>query len=169
MTLKKRLGILGIGLSVNWLLVWIFDFALYPLIIYVYGILRGGIVMTILSFFVCYASILFYDWTKKDWIGIETLKGIKELEPKNKVGKFITKLIRNSDPLAIIILSIQFDPFITVAYLRHGAHQYNGLSKRDWRIFFGSLLIGNVYWTLVSFTGVSIVEVLWRLCIGFLH
>ena len=118
--------------------------------------------MMILSFLVCYGTLLFYDWTKKDWIGIETLKEIRELEPKNKLGRFITKLVRKSNSLALIILSIQFDPFITVAYMRHGAHQYNGLSKRDWKIFFESLVIGNVYWTIVAFTGITMVQAIWH-------
>lgn len=163
----ERLGILGIGLSANWVMVWTFDFILYPFVIYIYGILWGGLVMMILSFLVCYATIIFYDWAEKDWIGIETLKGIKKLEPKNSIGKYLTKLIRKSDSLAMIILSIQFDPFITVTYLRHGAHQYNGLSKRDWKIFITSLIISNVYWTLAAFMGITLVEALWRLIVEF--
>ena len=165
---KKRLGILGIGLSANWLMVWIFDFVIYPFVIYIYGILWGGLVMMALSFVVCYGTILFYDWSKKDWIGIETLKGIKAREPKNRIGKFLMKLIRKSDPLALVVLSIQFDPFITVAYMRHGAHQYNGLSKRDWKIFISSLVIGDIYWTLAAFMGITLVESLWRFIVWFM-
>jgi hypothetical protein len=38
-----------------------------------------------------------------------------------------------SEPLACILLSIKFDPFIVTVYLRRG--RFGGLSSRDWRIF----------------------------------
>lgn len=164
--LKKQLGILGVGLSANWAMVCAFDFILYPFVIYMYGVLLGGFVMMILSFLVCYATLLFYDWAKKDWIGIETLKGLKEYSSGGAVRQFISRIVRKGDSLAMIVLSIQFDPFITVAYMRHGANQYGGLSKRDWKIFIGSLIIGNVYWTLAAFMGITIVEVLWKIVVG---
>ena len=158
----KWVSTLGIGLLGNWAITWAFDFLLYPYVIFKFGILGGAPIMIVLSFIICYATILFYDWAKKDWIGIETLKEIKEREPKNMMGKLLTKLVRKSDPLALIILSIQFDPFITVAYMRHGAHQYNGLSMRDWKIFINSLVIGDIYWTLTVYMGITLVEALWR-------
>ncbi len=55
-------------------------------------------------------------------------------------------------------------PFL-VTYMRHGAHQYNGLSKRDWWIFITSTVIGNVYWTLAVYMGITLVEKLWQLAV----
>ena len=55
------------------------------------------------------------------------------------------------DNLAVMVfLSIKEDAFKTVIYLRHVSHQYNGMSARDWRIFFTSLAIANVYWTVAA-------------------
>jgi len=51
------------------------------------------------------------------------------------------------------------NPFIAMAYLRRGA--YNGMGARDWRIFLASLLLGNFYWILASWLGVSLLEYLW--------
>ena len=160
--LKKRLGVLGIGLLANQAIVWGFDLVLYPAVIYKFGILRGGLIMTILSFLVCYGSILFYDWAKQDWLGIETLKGVRESNATTLIGKAVAWLLKKGDIGAMLFCSIKFDPFITVAYMRHGAYQYNGLSKRDWRIFIASLIIGNAYWTAVAYTGIKIVEILWE-------
>ena len=61
-TTKERIAVLGIGLLANWLMVTGFNLLLYPFIIWKLGILNGGLFMTILSFLVCYATLLFYDW-----------------------------------------------------------------------------------------------------------
>lgn len=154
-----------------------FDLILYPSVIYLYGIVWGGLVMIILSFFVTWGEFVFYDWSKKDWLGIEALKSIKDFNPKpipkylvgritvsiaNAVGSFTAWILKKSDPVVMVVLSIQFEPFITVIYMRHGASRYNGLSSRDWKVFIVSVLISNVYWTLAVYTGITIVESIWR-------
>lgn len=153
---------MGIGLLANWAMTWGFDFGIYPFVIYTYGILWGGLVMTALSFLVCYATILFYDWAKKDWIGIETLKGIRESDSKNMIGKIGAWIMRKGDLAVMLFLSINFDPFITVAYMRQGANHFQGLSARDWKIFIASLVIGNAYWTLAVYMGITLVQLLWQ-------
>jgi hypothetical protein len=173
MALHKRVGIIGLGISGKWLISWAFDFLLYPVVIANSGFLIGTCIMTILSFFVCYGLILFYDKTKKDWVGIETLKELEEFKPLppsdvplknffingiNIVGNFTAWIMKKSDALFFIFLSIKFDPFITVIHIRHGAHQYNGLSRRDWGVFLTSLLIANLYWAIAVYMGISIAE-----------
>ncbi|HRY82872.1 MAG TPA: MFS transporter [Candidatus Moranbacteria bacterium] len=155
---KKRLGILGVGYLVNESIDFVFNYIIYPFAIWKLGILGGGAVMTIASFLVCYAIMIFYDWAKKDWLGIETLKQLKEYNGKSLIGKFTSWIMQKSDPVLLLFLSIQFDPFITTAYMRSGAHKYSGMSKRDWIIFMSSLIIGNAYWTIVAFAGVSVIE-----------
>ena len=177
MPAKKWVTTLGIGLLGNWAETWAFDFVLYPFAISVYGILFGGLILTLLSFIVCYAKILFYDGTKKDWLGIETLKGIEDFVPKpvpkngmgrllipiiNSIGNISAWLMKKSDAFLMVVLSVKFDPFVTVIHIRHGSHQYNGLSKRDWRVFITSLIIGNVYWTLAVYMGITLAEAGWR-------
>lgn len=77
----------------------------------------------------------------------------------NGVGKATSWLMKKSDTILMVILSIKFDPFITVVHIRHGAHQYNGLSWRDWKVFIASLIIGNVYWALAVYMGITLFEV----------
>ncbi len=49
--------------------------------------------------------------------------------------------------------------FIVTAYLRQGA--FGGMTRRDWRIFLLSWLIGNAWWSVVCFTGLTAVQWLW--------
>ncbi len=173
MSLHKRVGIIGVGVFTKWLISWSFDFLLYPLIIKLFGFFAGTGTMIILSFFACYAQILFYDKTKKDWVGIETLKEVKDFKPLmlpesaigkffisliNQIGNFSAWIMKTSDALFFVFLSIKFDPFITVIHIRHGAHKYNGLSKRDWKVFIASLLIANFYWAIAVYMGITVVE-----------
>lgn len=158
---SERLGFLGIGLIANQAMIWGFDVVLYPFVIWYLGLFAGAFVMTFLSFLVCFGLLRFYDWSKKDWLGIETVKSLKERESLTRLARFTSWILKKGDPAAMLFLSIKFDPFITTAYMRHGSHRYNGLSNRDWKIFLGSVLIGNAYWTLAVFAGISIVEWLW--------
>lgn len=160
---KEKFWILGVGLVGNTLITYAFDYALYPYVVWEMGIVKGGVVMTVASFAVCYLTILFYDWTKKDWLGIETIKRLKEFGGSSKFAKFTSWIMRKGDPVAMVFLSIKFDPFITMVYMRHGDNQYNGMNKRDWKIFMSSLFIANAYWTLVSFAGASVAVYVWNL------
>lgn len=115
-----------------------------------------------ISFVIDSSTMKIYDILKKDWLGIETAKEIKEYL-KNRSGSIIGKLFTWSDRsnlLVIIILTLKFNPFIVTAYMRHSAHEYNGLSKKDWNNFIISLVMGNAYWTLTIFIGLSVVKYL---------
>jgi len=45
------------------------------------------------------------------------------------------------------------------AYLRQGA--FGGMTRRDWKILLLSWLIGNAWWSVVYFTGLSAVQWGW--------
>jgi len=112
--------------------------------------------MVILSFFLCYGLILFYDWSKQDWLGIETLKELREFQGENRVGNFVSWIMKQSEPIVLIFLSIKFDPFIATVYMRKGS--FNGMNRQDWKIFIISLVVGDVYWVSTVFVGVSLFE-----------
>ena len=155
---------LAVGLSANKVIEYLFDYVLYPFVIYRFGILVGGLVMMGLSFLACLLTLWFYDWSKRDWLGIEAIKSLRGYEGKLKCGRLAGWLLRKSDLVVFLFLSIKYDPFITMAYLRHGA--FNGISRRDWRIFLGSTVVANVYWTLACFMGISLVEWVWGCLAG---
>jgi hypothetical protein len=139
---------------------FVFDYVLYPTVVYKFGVLIGGALMTLLSFLICLILLQFYDWAKHDWLGIEAIKNIKEYKGDKRIGQFTSWVMKKGDSIAFLFLSLRFDPFITTAYMRHG--KYNGMSKRDWKIFTGSLLISNVYWTLACYMGITVFEWAWK-------
>jgi hypothetical protein len=157
---KSRVAELAVGLSANQVIVWAFDYFIYPVVIYKFGILKGGIVMTLVSFVACLLSLWFYDWLKRDWLGIEAIKNLKGYGGAKKVGRFTAWVMKKSDPVVFLFLSINFDPFITTIYMRHG--KYNGMTRRDWLLFTGSLILSNAYWTIFCFTGISLFEWAWK-------
>lgn len=128
-----------------------FDFVLYPFVIFSLGLLWGGLVMTLLSLLDCYLLLKLYDWLKRDWFGIEFVKGLQIYKGQSRWRKVLAWLLNRSDAVAFIVLSLRFDPFITTAYLRHGI--YSGMTGRDWRIFLGSGLVSNLAWMLVCCGG----------------
>ncbi len=110
---QKRILELFVGYTGNWIIVYLFDFGLYPLVIWKLGLLWGGIVMSILSFLICFLTLLFYDWSKRDWLGIEAIKELKSYEGNKWFRRQLSRLLKGSDLLACVVLSIKFDPFIT--------------------------------------------------------
>jgi hypothetical protein len=161
-SVRERAAVLGVGLLGNQAMVWAFDFLLYPFVLWRFGLLYGCLIMTALSALVCYLTLLFYDWSKKDWLGIEAIKELKHSEGKGPVTRFLARLMRRGDGLALLALSVYFDPFIAVAYLRSGSYHFNGLTRREWRLFWVSVLIGNLFWSFVAFTGITVFRWAWE-------
>lgn len=160
MSSRSRIRELVIGYSTNQVLIWAFDLVLYPFVIFRLGPLKGGAVMTFLSFFACVGMIKFYDWSKRDWLGIEAIKGLKGYDGEKKIGRFTSWFLKRSEPAIFLFLAIRYDPFVTTAYLRHG--RYNGMNRRDWTIFTSSSIVSNAYWTLAVYMGISLVEWGWK-------
>ena len=154
------------GIAVAWLVRQAFDYLLYPFVIYTLGILKGGVVMALLS---CAASIItikVYDFLKRDWLGIEAVKELKTYRGDNRIRRITAWIMRKSDPVVFMFLSVKFDPFITTAYLRKG--RYSGLTGKDALVFVGSLALGNAYWAFACFAGITFVEWIWvRACLMF--
>jgi hypothetical protein len=157
----ERLGILGVGLLGNQLQVVLFDYVLYPFVIWRAGLLWGALIMTGLSLVVCIALLRFYDWSRKDWLGIETVKRLRDEPAAAGARRRIAGLLRRSDAFALVALSIRFDPFVTILYIRRGSHAYAGLSRREWRLFLVSNLISNAWWSLVAFGAIEVVRRTW--------
>lgn len=160
---KEKIGILGIGHAANALMVYGFDYLLYPYVVIKYGMVRGGALMALLAFVSCWLVMIFYDATKKDWLGIEMLKEARAYKGASKIRRWVANIINRSELLTIILLSIQFDAFVTTAYMRRGVGKFNGMGKRDWMIFLTSWVISNLYWTVASFFGATIVIRFWNI------
>ncbi|MFA6498484.1 MAG: hypothetical protein WC256_04310 [Desulfurivibrionaceae bacterium] len=157
---KERIAILGIGILADRIICYTFDFVLYPYVIWRAGLLWGGVVMALLSLIVCILTMQFYDWSKKDWLGIETIKELKVYAGESRVRRFLAWMLCRSEPVACLALSVTTDPFVTTVYLRQG--KFTGMGRRDWTIFMASWLIGNIYWALACYMGISLVEWVWQ-------
>lgn len=170
---KKRIATLGLGHIGNILFGKVIDWGVDPLVTFlmlsyiggVKGFMLAWVSLSMISFFACYATLIFYDWSQTDWLGIEVVKSLKELEGSN-FKRFIARLIQRGDIFAVIALSIITDPFIVIAYMRKGANQYNGLNKRDWAIFLTSILISNGWQAILMYGGFAGIRQLWKTIIS---
>jgi hypothetical protein len=162
--LGQRLRILAAGTTAMYAINKGFDYLLYPYVVYRGGVLVGGLVMTVLSAAACFGILKFYDRTKKDWLGIETVRNLRGYRSGRPAGRLVASLLAKSDAVAFVVLSLHYDPFVTTVWLRH--ERFGGLSARDRRIFWGSVLLSNASWTLTCWLGVNAVVWAWRWLAG---
>lgn len=146
-TLLERASILTAGLFLKRAVNYPFDYVLYPLMLLWLGYLWGGLVMILLATVLNLLIIWAYDWSKTDWLLIETLKEVRHGDSENRWQKIVRALLRKGDIPAFFVLSLD-DPVTTMLYLRHGVREYNGMSARDWWIFVASTVVSNLYWIL---------------------
>lgn len=162
----SRLAELAVGHTANQVIVYGFDYVLYPFVVYWLGLGFGFAVMSLLSLVACWLTLAFYDWSKRDWLGIEAVKSLREYSGPRLWMKTLAWALSRGDPIACAILSVKYDPFIVTVYLRRG--EYGIMTKRDWRNFWLSWLISNAYWSIVCFTGASAFVWLWTWFKGLL-
>jgi hypothetical protein len=151
----RRISALAVGHTVKYFEGLLFDWLLYGAVTaycaQTWGTLHGSFatfaVMTPFSALWCYFCIRFYDWTRTDWLGLETIKGLRERRQGGWIGRFIGGLLRLGDAPAFFALSIYGDPFMVTVYLRKGEQAFDGLTCRDWAVFWASVVFANAYWT----------------------
>ena len=156
----QRLGTLSMGVAFVYVTNKLFDYALYPYVIYLAGLWIGGIIMTALSAIVCLIILKLYDQTKRDWLGMETLRDFKDFNGKNRLARTFSWILRRGDPVSFIALSIYCDPFITTVWLRH--KRFGRMTARDLRIFWGSVLVGNAFWAISCWLGINVFQWFWN-------
>ncbi len=163
---KERIGVLGLGYLGNAIVDKMINWGVDPLIVLVLNSGVGGFkgmaltwaALSIVSFIACYATLLFYDWSKTDWLGIEATKELKEDQGDGWIKRLVARFLRLGDNFALVALSVVTDPFIVVAYMRHGANQYNGMTKRDWKIFLVSIVICNGWEATYLYGGIEAIK-----------
>ena len=115
--------------------------------------------MTVASVFLNLAIICAYDWSKTDWLLLESLKQAKG--SGEGTGGWTERILRKGDVAAFFLLSWIDDAITVTLYLRHGAHQFNGLTKRDWMIFGASTIVSNLFWIAGLASVIEILRWLW--------
>ena len=110
-----------------------FDYLLYPFVMWKFGILNGGLVMTVVSCLLCYGSIRLYDWTKTDWLAIETIKatvnGMREFHGHSGPREFIASMLKKTDTIVFFFLSMKFDA--ATPYFTCGKERINSTVSRN--------------------------------------
>ena len=167
---KERIGTLAVGHTAKTIEVILLDYGLYgPVAFFLtikLGWLWGSIacfaIMAPMSALECYGLIKLYDWAGKDFFAFEKVKEFRDGDPA-KVGRrmrLVQRLMKLGDVpafFAILLLHPLGDPFMATVYLRKGAGKYNGMTKRDWWIFFTAVIVSNADWTLKWSTAVTVI------------
>jgi len=150
----QRIGILALGLTTNAAMVYGYDFFVYPYLIATYGFWLGLFYAIPGSTVLCLLSLWFYNVTKQDWLGIETIKRLRDESAKGKIRKFLHRIANKGDILSFLFLSLRHDAFIVTVYMRRGNGNYS-MSVRDWKIFWASMLVADVWWGLLVFGAIE--------------
>lgn len=157
-----------------------FDLVVFAIVLVKFGWIGIPFLM-VGAAFLCWVAIVIYDLTKVDFLGVESAKkemlifkeGLVEWVEKlnDKPGKLRLPFLRvkikydtESIKLALskiwlvefIICTLNFDATVATIYLREKA--FGGLTRRDWKIFWASVIISCLYWSLVILAGISIYE-----------
>ena len=156
---RTRLGIVAAGHAANQLQVLVFDFLAYPLVIAWLGPIPGGAIMTASSALFSWVVIILYRRSDRDWLGLEALRDLRDgAPPKSWMLRSTRSVLRRGQLVALVVLSIRFDPFVAVLYLRDGSAGERGLSARECRLFWASVLISNLYWIGVVSIAVEVLR-----------
>jgi hypothetical protein len=156
---REKLATAGLAYSVDYCVNWLFNYPLYIWVMNEFGLKEGFVVMSCLSFLLCYVYIKVYDIIKKDLFLLEDVKDwmdtMANYDGASKIKLLRAKIIKKGGfATSFLILSLWKDPFYTLAFCRRG--KYNGFSMRDWGIFLGSVAVGNSVWALSVFGGIEI-------------
>ena len=160
--MKKLVSLFKNGATVTlaggllWAINNLFDWVLYPLVIYVAGNIEGAVIMTLLSVPFNYALIRAYDKIGLDLFLLERAKGVGLNQTNNS---FVNRVKNNSRWLGFVMLSF-WDPIPAVIYIRKETNAYKGLSRSDWLCFIAATLIANATWigiTVLSLETASLI------------
>lgn len=153
----KKVGILTAGHIANFFMTYGYDFVVYPYLFLTFGTTLGWLYATLGSILLCLGTLWFYDYTKQDWLGIEMIKLLRDEAPAHPVRSFFHHLMNKGDLVAFLLLSIKYDPFIVTVYMRRGSSNHV-MTSRDWKIFWGSVIVSNLWWGSVIFGVIEIVQ-----------
>ena len=82
-----------------------FDYALYPFVVWKLGPVVGGGIMALASLVFCLVLLRIYDGLRRDWLGIEFVKGLRHYDGPSRWRRGLAWLISRGDGIAFVILS----------------------------------------------------------------
>ena len=81
----RRLGLWVTGIGSYYIFTWIYDYLIISALLVYFGVLKGGIIAMVVSMLIDFFTLKFYDWLKKDWLALETIKELND--KKGFIGK----------------------------------------------------------------------------------
>ncbi len=165
----KKVSTISVAHTILYTTDYWFDNILYPAVLLRFGTLIGLIILIILSGLISFRLLVLHTRSKVDWLGVDVVEVIKA-NTRAKIEKFYSKkgvwweilhittyvfilplrivlwALDKNDFAAFVALSIYTDAFKTTAFLRHG--RKGKLSRRDYKIFYSSIVLSNLWWTL---------------------
>jgi hypothetical protein len=143
----KRFASIGLGHLLYAAFNWFFDHVVYVYVVFTWGMLLGGGMMTLFSLLQCALTLYIYEKMHIDWVGAGALHAWNSQSPSSFLGRIFQRISKK--PKAVFLFLCVFsDPFITTAYFRKG--RFDGLAAQDWYNFLGSVLVSNGAWICVS-------------------
>jgi hypothetical protein len=143
---RRRFAYVGIGHALYAAFNWVCDHIVYVFVVYKLGIAVGGAAMTAFSLVQCALTLHVYERMQIDWVGAGMLADLDKVTAPRRWQRVLLWATKRGKVPAFLALSFFQDPFITTAYFRGG--RFDRIDSRSWRIFFGSVLVSNVYWTI---------------------
>ena len=74
----RRLGLWVTGIGSYYIFTWVYDYLIISALLLYFGVLKGGIIAMIVSMFLDFFTLKFYDWLKKDWLALEAIKELND-------------------------------------------------------------------------------------------
>ncbi|MBI2801849.1 MAG: hypothetical protein HYX63_16495 [Gammaproteobacteria bacterium] len=145
---RRRLAHVGVGHTLYAGFNWLFDHVIYVYVVYQFGMLRGGLLMTALSFAQCAGTLVLYQRMRIDWVGAGLLAEIRLKPRPNPFERFLLWADARHSLAIFTLLCIVQDPFITTAYFKRG--QFDVITRGDWGRFILSVIVANFYWVFIA-------------------
>lgn len=145
---KDRLAAIAFGHALYAGFNWLCDNVLYVYAVYRLGLIKGGLLMTCFAGVQCALTLMLYERMQIDWVGAGSLASIAGTVYPNWWQRIIKWAVGKGNAAMFLALCIFQDAFITTSYFRRG--RFDGLSRNDWKVFGGAVLVSNLYWTLRS-------------------
>lgn len=164
--LKGRIAAIGLGHTADILMTKGYTWLVVTNLMAWFHPVTAVAINLVCSFLLCLLTLKFYDWAKRDWLGLETLKEVRETRYENILARSFSWVLRRGDWVGMIALAFVKDAFYCTAWMRKGAHRYNGMNRRDWGVFITALLISTLWESFYVYLIVTFGKSTWRQLFG---
>ncbi|MES2225724.1 MAG: hypothetical protein V4480_02845 [Patescibacteria group bacterium] len=164
---KRKIQEIGAGLFIWESWNFLYDWLFYPFAIAYWGVVAGGILVTVISVIVNGFVFWLYEYMRVDWLGAHALRELEDKENKSNIEKLATWLGKQKttlrekilSPIVFIGLTLPIDPLIVAIHYRK--NHFRGLGTRDWLLLIGATLAANAWWLLKIGLIVEAAKFLW--------